>query len=51
MEECELPAPTISHVICTAGLVILIFVMPFFYATVVNTIDAEMIKRELREIG
>lgn len=51
MEERELPAPTISHVICTTGLVILIFVMPFFYATVVNSIDAEMMKRELREIA
>ncbi len=50
MEERELPAPTISHVICTTGLVILIFVMPFFYANVVNNIDAEMMKRELREI-
>jgi len=50
MEERELPAPTISHVICTTGLVILIFVMPFFYAIVVNNIDAEMMKRELREI-
>lgn len=51
MEDGELPAPTISHVICTAGLVILIFVMPFFYSTVVNTVDAEMMKRELKEIG
>ena len=50
MEERELPAPTISHVICTAGLVSLIIVMPFFYAIVVNNIDAEMMKRELREI-
>lgn len=51
MEERELPAPTISHVICTTGLVLLIFVMPFFYAIVVNNIDAEMMKRELREIA
>ena len=51
MEELELPAPTISHVICTTGLVLLIFVMPFFYAIVVNNIDAEMMKRELREVA
>lgn len=51
MEERELPAPTISHVICTTGLVLLIFVMPFFYVLVVDSIEADMMRRELREIA
>lgn len=46
-----MPAPTIGHVICTMGLVMLIFVMPFFYGLVVNNIEADMMKRELREIA
>lgn len=46
-----MPAPTIGHVICTMGLVILIFVMPFFYGIVVDNIEAEMMRRELREIA
>lgn len=51
MEERELPAPTIGHVICTTGLVILIFVMPFFYGLVVDNIEVEMMTRELKEIA
>ena len=46
-----MPAPTISHVICTAALVALIFVSQFFYVQVVNNLQAEMTRRELKEIA
>ncbi len=46
-----MPAPTVGHIICTMGLVALIFVMPFFYANVANNLEAEMMKRELKEIA
>jgi len=46
-----LPAPTISHLICTSALVMLIFVMPFFYAIVVNNIRVDIARRELKEIA
>lgn len=46
-----MPAPTISHLICTSALVMLIFVMPFFYAIVVNNIRVDMARRELKEIA
>ena len=46
-----MPAPAISHLICTMGLVMLIFVMPFFYAIVVNNIRVDMVRRELKEIA
>jgi len=45
-----LPSPTISHLICTMALVMLIFVMPFFYAIVANNIRVDMMRRELKEI-
>lgn len=45
-----MPAPTISHLICTSALVTLIFLMPFFYAIAVDNIRWDMIRRELREI-
>ena len=40
-----------SHVICTAALLVLIFVMQFFYLYVVNNVQAEMAMRELKEIA
>lgn len=40
-----------SHVICTTALVALIFVSQFFYVQVVNNLQAEMTKRELKEIA
>jgi len=46
-----LPAPAISHLICSTALIILIFVMPFFYAIAVDNIRVNMIRRELREIA
>jgi len=46
-----LPAPTMSHVICTAAILVLIFVMQFFYLYVVNNVQAEMATRELKEIA
>ena len=46
-----MPAPTMSHVICTAAIIVLIFVMQFFYLYVVNNVQAEMAKRELKEIA
>lgn len=46
-----MPSQTISHVICTAALVALIFVSQFFYVQVVNNLQAEMTRRELKEIA
>lgn len=46
-----MPAPTISHLICTTALIILIFVMPYFYAMVVDNIRTDMVRRELKEIA
>ena len=46
-----MPAQTISHVICTTALVALIFVSQFFYVQVVNNLQAEMTRRELKEIA
>jgi hypothetical protein len=46
-----LPAPAISHLICSTALIILIFVMPFFYVVAVDNIRVDMIRRELREIA
>jgi hypothetical protein len=46
-----LAAPTISHVICSMGLIFLIFAMPFFFAMEKNGFSEEMAKRELTEIS
>ena len=46
-----MPAPTMSHVICTTALIALIFVMQFSYFYVVDNISAEMTRRELKEIA
>ena len=46
-----MPAPTMSHVICTGALIVVIFVAQFFYLNVVNNIWAEMSRRELKEIA
>ncbi|RLI21784.1 hypothetical protein DRO54_02775 [Candidatus Bathyarchaeota archaeon] len=46
-----MPAPTISHLICTAALVILIVVMQFFYMQIVNNVQADAIRRELKDIA
>jgi hypothetical protein len=46
-----LPSPTIGHLICTSALIMLIFVMPIFYATVANNISVNMARRELKEIA
>jgi len=46
-----LPSQTMSHVICSVALVTLIFVAQFFYVQVVNNLQAEMTKRELKEIA
>jgi hypothetical protein len=51
MEEHELPSPTMGHLICTSALIMLIFVIPTFYATVANNIGASMARRELKEIA
>ena len=44
-------APTISYVICSMGLIFLIFAMPFFFAMEQNSFSEEMAKRELKEIS
>lgn len=40
-----------SHLICTSALVMLIFLMPFFYATIANDIRVDMVRRELKEVA
>ena len=40
-----------SHIICISALLILIFVMPFFYFSVVDNINVEMMERELKEVA
>ena len=46
-----MPAPTMSHVICTTALIALIFLMQFSYFYVVDNISAEMARRELKELA
>lgn len=40
-----------SYLICSMGLVVLILVMPFFFAMEQNSIAEQMAKRELTEIS
>ncbi len=46
-----MPAPTMSHIIGIGALVTLIFVMPLFYFSIVNTLEVEMMERELKEVA
>lgn len=46
-----MPAPPISHVICSTALIALIFTMQFYYTYVVDNIREEMARRELKEIA
>ena len=46
-----MPAPIISHLICSIALIALIFVMQFSYFYIVENIQIEMIKRELKEVA
>ncbi len=46
-----MPAPAISHLICSGALVMLIFLLPVFYSTVANDIKAGMTQKELKEIS
>jgi len=46
-----LAAPAISHLIGTTALIALIFVLPLFYTNVVNTIEMDVIEKELQEIA
>ena len=46
-----MPAPTITHLICTAALIVLIIVMQFFYMQIVSNVRAEVIRRELKDIA
>lgn len=46
-----MPSQTISHVICTAALVALIFFTQFFYVQVVDNLQAGITRRELKEIA
>jgi len=45
-----LPAPAISHLIGTTGLIVLIFVMPLFYSTIASNVEIDVIEIELKEI-
>ncbi|MCK4477026.1 hypothetical protein KAU88_00655 [Candidatus Bathyarchaeota archaeon] len=44
-------APLMSHVICTSALIVLIFVMPFYYFYIIDNVNVEMMKRELKEVA
>lgn len=44
-------APIMSHLICSMGLIVLILVMPVFFAMERDGIVEEMAKRELTEIS
>ncbi len=44
-------APAMSYLICSMGLIVLILVLPFFFATEQASIAEEMAKRELTEIS
>jgi hypothetical protein len=46
-----LAAPAIGHLIGTTGLIVLIFVLPLFYTTIVDNIEVDVMKRELQEIA
>jgi len=46
-----LPSPTITHLICTAALITLIFAMQFFYFIVIENVQTETITRELKEVA
>jgi len=46
-----LPAPTMTHIICTSALITLILVMPLFYSHVIDNINVEMKERELKEVA
>lgn len=45
-----MPAPTISHIIATGALVGLLFTVQVFYLYVIDNIEEEMARRELKEI-
>lgn len=44
-------APALSHLICTTGLIALIFLMPVYYSIVADNVRVDMEKRELKEIA
>ena len=44
-------APAISHLIGTTALIALIFILPLFYTSVVDSIEADVIEKELQEIA
>ena len=46
-----MPAPTITHIICTTALIALIIVMQFFYMQIISNVQAEVIRRELKDIA
>jgi hypothetical protein len=46
-----LVAPLMSHLICTSALIMLIFVMPFYYFYIIDNVNVEMMKRELKEVA
>ena len=46
-----MPAPTITHIICTTALIALIIVMQFFYMQIVSNVRTEVIRRELKDIA
>ena len=47
----ELAAHTMGYLICSMALIVLILVMPFFFAMERNSVAEEMAKRKLTEIS
>ncbi len=45
-----MPAPTMSHVIMTTGLIIVIFAVQISYFHVIDNVGTDMVRRELKEI-
>lgn len=44
-------APAMSHLICSIGLIVLILVLPTFFAMEQNSVAQDMARRELTEIS
>lgn len=43
-------APAMSHIICSVGLIVLVIVLPVFFAAERNSIAQDLARRELTEI-
>ncbi len=44
-------APALSHLICSSALIVLILIMPFFFANIITNVKTNMEQRELKEVA